>query len=152
MATYASLRSFLIDRIDETLDDDHVGVEHALRPASAAARTAVGAATSARGTGGGPGVYVQVRKLDGTVLCTSASPQFPRHEAPAPPQLPDDDRRARVAPAERRRPRRATSPCRRRAATSRYRVRASIEPRASDYLLIIATSLSDVDATLTACS
>ena len=34
---------------------------------------------------------------------------------------------------------------------TRYRVRASIEPRATSYVLLTAASLSDVDATLSVC-
>ena len=74
VATYASLRSFLIDRTDATLDAAHVGVEHALFGSRGRGRTAAGAAASTRSTAAAPGAYIQVRTLDGTVVASGVGP------------------------------------------------------------------------------
>ena len=68
-ATYTLLKSNLVDRVDKTLDDD----EHALH---------------GRDRGAPPGLFVQVRSLDGrTVYQTRDTPDFGENERPA-PQLP----------------------------------------------------------------
>jgi two-component system OmpR family sensor kinase len=129
VVTYSSLRSFLFDRVDSSLDDS----AHSLgSPGS----DDDGAAT--------PGVAVQVRSLDGaTVLTTLPTRPLPGHGAPS-PRLP-----ATIAPpthvSGRDRVRYLTVP-----GTSggeRYRVRASIEPGANA-MLVVATSLRDADSTL----
>ena len=128
VATYASLRSFLFDRTDSTLDAEHHG-SRTRRPRAPRSRSDdFGAAASPSR----PVVYVQVRTLD-------------RHRS-----LATSARRARFRARRRRRRRgcRRRSRCRRAdrrprpgaiarryftvPATSggdRYRVRASIEPR-----------------------
>jgi two-component system OmpR family sensor kinase len=132
VATYTSLRSFLLDRVDRTLDSEHQGAERA-------------------GPGefdghGTPTDYVQVRSQTGRVLFSSGVPHFPGTEAPSPPRLP-----ATIEiPAQRS----ASSPDRvtyftvpAESGGGRYRVRASIDPDSSN-VLVIATSLSGVDGTL----
>jgi two-component system OmpR family sensor kinase len=138
LATYASLRSFLLDRTDETLQESHFGIEHALEE---------GGCPESGGRplpGASPGDYVEVRGSDGTVLCRVQ--QVGRNDrTPSPPKLPEtidapaaagkglDTAAYFTVPAE--------------SGGGRYRVRASTEP-GSSATLIVATSLADVDATL----
>jgi two-component system OmpR family sensor kinase len=130
--TYTSLRSFLLDRVDKTLDADHQGAEHA------------GPGGFDRGGTGSD--FVQIRSSTGQVLFTSEVPHFPGTEAPSPPKLPAEI----SVPAEPS----GTGPDRvsyftvpSQSGDERYRVRASIDPHSSN-LLIIATTLSGVDSTL----
>jgi len=131
-STYTSLRSFLLDRVDKTLDSEHQGAEHA------------GAGDFGRGGTGSD--YVQIRSSAGTVLYSSGVPHFPGTEAPSPPDLP-----ATIAiPSHPS----GTSPDRvtyftvpAESGGGRYRVRASVDP-GSPNVLVIATSLSGVDGTL----
>ena len=130
VATYSSLRSFLLDRTDTTLDQTADALR---RP----------------GPGGGirsapPGTFVQVRSLGGdTVLATFAGETLPGARAPA-PDLP-----GRVAP-----PGGSGEPEAVRYFTvsgdkggARYRVRASIG-QGDRAMLLVATSLREVDSTL----
>ena len=136
IVTYASLKSSLVERVDRGLDDDHRSAEGFVLTGDY--RRSFGP--------GGPGVFVQVRSPNGQVLFTSEIPHFPGTEAPAPPKLPATIELPESSAAGS--PDRATFftvP-----ATSgdeRYRVRASLEPR-SNVMLILASSLSDVEATL----
>src|SRR5580765_5627729 len=87
--TYTSLRSFLLDRVDSTLQADHQG--------AARARPGFGVPPGRgdgdlRGPFGGPGGlgsdYVQFRAPNGkTVIYTSAVPHFYGTSAPAAPKL-----------------------------------------------------------------
>ena len=140
IATYASLRSFLFDRVDNSLDAAHPGVEAAV--------------FHGRGQGPGPGGggtvqgdCIQVRTLTQRVVNQTCVPQFAESEAaPAPrypatislPSEPNTDEGDRVAyltvPAV--------------SGGGRYRVRASIEARASNYILLLAAPLTSVDSTL----
>jgi two-component system OmpR family sensor kinase len=134
--TYASLRSFLLGRVDSTLQSEHQGAENA----------------SFRGRRGGPGqggafdAYVQIRSSGGAVLYDSGVPHFPGTTAPAPPRLPATivlpSTPAKGTPD---RVRYFTVPAT--SGTGHYRVRASIDP-GSTSTLIIATSLAGVDGTL----
>jgi two-component system, OmpR family, sensor kinase len=137
VATYASLRSFLLDRTDETLQESHFGIEHALEE---------GGCPESGGrplAGASPGDYVEVRGSDGTVLCrvqivgrndrTPSPPKLPETiDAPAAADRGPDTAAYFTVPAE--------------SGGGRYRVRASSE--GSNATLILATSLADVDATL----
>jgi two-component system OmpR family sensor kinase len=128
--TYASLRSSLISRVDSTLDADHHGAENA---------------SFGRGGARGPGPsdFVQIRSQSGRVLYSSGVPHFPGTEEPSPPKLPTtitglhaqgpDLVRYFTVSAEN--------------GGERYRVRASLD-NGSQNMLIIATSLGTVDATL----
>jgi two-component system, OmpR family, sensor kinase len=127
--TYTSLRSFLLDRVDSTLQAEHVGAERA--------------GQDDFGRGGTGSDYVEIRSSTGKVLFTSGVPHFPGTEAPSPPKLPKtitglrqegpDLVRYLTVPAQ--------------SGGERYRVRASIDGD-SQNMLIIATSLSGVDGTL----
>ncbi len=139
VATYAALRSFMLTRVDRTLDDDHRGAGRLVSRGDFEGSFGPG------GPGPGPGVYVQVRSSSGAILSTSEAPHFPGTEAPAPPRLPDEIEVPDSASVGGDRVVYFTVP-----ATSggdRYRVRASIEPGTS-VTMIIATSLSDTVGTL----
>jgi two-component system, OmpR family, sensor kinase len=132
VATYTSLHSFLIDRTDQALQESRRGYDHLDH----------GDCEDRKGGPGGPsrrgkaGDFVQVRTGDGDVACTSRQSGF--DTTASPPRLPavvaapDGPRYFTVSSED---------------GTSRYRVRASSEPR-SGATVIVATSLADVDATL----
>ncbi len=132
VATYASLRSFLIDRTDATLEQANPGIEHELEHSgcSGGRRPPPGVA---------PGDFVQVRTADGAVACSWQLTPL-GESAPSPPALPGtidsgDAGQASfftVSAGE---------------GGDRYRVRAATVP-GTDAMLITATSLADVDATL----
>ena len=125
VATYTSLRSFLLDRTDKTLS----GEQHAFeRPGRMPA-----------------GVYSELRADDGTTVLQPLSIELFRSQTtPSPPKLPQT---ISVAASANEGPDRAayfTVPAQ--SGGGRYRVRAAIEQGGG--MLIVATSLRDVDATL----
>ena len=127
VATYSSLQSFLLQRVDNTLEADHVGAEH----------------QDFEHGPGQPNEYVQIRSTNGQVLYSSGVPHFPGTRAPSGPRLP-----ATITGLHRRGPdlvRYFTVPAEK--GGGRYRVRASVDA-GSPNLLIIASSLGDVDSTL----
>jgi two-component system, OmpR family, sensor kinase len=137
IATYTSLRSFLLQRVDRQLDQDHGGFggpgQHGMPP----------------GFGPNPGgnAYFQIRSGNGsTVVFSSGVPHVPGTTAAAPPKLP-----ATItvpATSEHGSPERVhyfTVPAT--TGGGRWRVRASIDPGSSE-MVVVATSLSDVDGTL----
>jgi two-component system OmpR family sensor kinase len=129
IATYASLRSFLLDRVDRTLDREHHGpFEDSTHPFG-----------PDRGrSGGAPGDLVQLRSTDGTtVLVTRRTASFDGTTPPA-PKLP---RAIRVADGG------SSTFTVGSDGGPNYRVRAAIEP-GSPAMLIVASSLHDVDSTL----
>jgi two-component system OmpR family sensor kinase len=144
VATYASLRSFLYDRTDNTLDSEHVAVEQLL---TGHERGLGGPGGFGRGGPGrvAPGQFVQVRAANGaTILLTRRSPRFQDEQPPPPPNLPATiavPANAKNGEGERATYFTVSS------AGPRYRVRAAFEP-GSTAMLIVATSLHDVDSTL----
>jgi two-component system OmpR family sensor kinase len=139
VVTYTSLRSFLIQRVDSSMDASHHSVERAV----------FGGLRGPGGPDGGlaPGTCVELRTLAGEVVSARCNTRFPGDETPSPPRLPatislpaesnadDGDRIVRFdAPATE--------------GDGRYRIRAAIEPQQPDYVLIIAAPLNDVDSTL----
>jgi two-component system OmpR family sensor kinase len=145
-ATYTSLRSFLLDRVDSALEAGHTQVEHAELD---------GGASLGRGPGGGQGEqpgggppaqgidWYQVRTLSGSVvahgfLVGGGSP--PKITWPV--HIP-------ARPTNRANPERVTYFTVSSAnGSTTYRVRASIEPQEANRILLIATSLHDVYGTL----
>ena len=136
VATYASLRSFVFDRTDRSLEESHFGIERSVHEhgcSSDGDRPLEGAS---------PGDFVQVRSPGGEIQCSLQVPQFGT-EAASPPSLPatitisagDGSESVRYFTTDAR------------DGGQRYRVRASAE-QGSDSILVIATSLEDVDATL----
>jgi two-component system, OmpR family, sensor kinase len=135
--TYTSVRSFLLDRTDQSLEDSSRGVERVL----------LGGGCRAEGgrplPGTSPGDFVQLQSADREVLCSLQIADF---SAPAasPPQLPatialppgaDDPERASYFTVDARE------------GEGRYRVRAS-SALGTDATVVVATSLRDVEATL----
>jgi two-component system OmpR family sensor kinase len=137
VATYTSLRSFLVERTDTSLEESH-------RPIEAAVLDHGCPSDDHRPLpGSSPGDYVQVRTRSGEVVCTRQVTGF-SETAPSPPRLPA----AIDVPVAAEGPDRARYfTVQARDGGGRYRVRASIELR-NNALLIVATPLDDVDATL----
>ena len=148
--TYTSLRSFLISRTDDFLDTAHSSAESALHGPNGPDGGSAPQPSPDESPDIGqlkarvPGLFVQVRRADGTIVATGAAPQFPGTKKAPPPRLPKTisltsrqgaDRVGYFTVA-------ATG------GDSRYRVRASIDPGSNGYTLIVATSLSSVDSTL----
>jgi two-component system, OmpR family, sensor kinase len=138
VATYASLSSFLIQRTDQSLAAAQAGGgDH-------------GHGMSYGGCGRGdlpppgsrPGDLIQIRSLDGTVLCSNQTTPIDGSTL-SPPQLP-----ATIAAPSSGDPdgaRYFTTPAQ--DGSGRYRLRVSVEPGSST-MLVAATPLTDVDATL----
>jgi two-component system, OmpR family, sensor kinase len=147
VATYTSLRSFLLHRTDSTLEASHPNVENAaFGPPNGEPDNERHRGPGPAGVGG-PGIdYYQVRTLSGRVVESRVVPQLaeqttvPRPRLPATIALPTrrDSEGDRVAyftvPAV--------------SGNGRYRVRAAIERRAPDRILLIASSLRGVESTL----
>jgi two-component system OmpR family sensor kinase len=155
LATYSELRSFLITRTDSSLEAAHVAIEGAVfhdrgtnpghdgddkgapTPNDAPSLTALTAAA--------PGEYIALRRLDGTIVSGGSIPRFPGGERAPPPVLPAHiTLRAPNGRGESV----AYFTVKSTTGDGRYRVRASIEPQAKNYVLIVAQPLSDVDSTL----
>jgi len=145
VVTYSKLQSFLVDRTDASLDAAHQAVEGALlRPPGDdhhGGASGIDALTAAA-----PGDYVQLRRLDGTVVASGAVPQFSNTTRPPPPQLPATIEIPQSTEPGGDRVSRFDAPAT--TGDGRYRVRASIEARTPNYILVVATSLADVDGTL----
>jgi two-component system OmpR family sensor kinase len=144
VATYASLKSFLLDRTDSTLEASHPNVE----------AEAFGNGGDDRGGHGpgplganGPGIdYYQVRTLGGQILESHAVFQLSQTTTPPAPKLPATVKLPATPNAAGDRVTYFTVPAV--SGGGRYRVRASIEHQAKDRILLIASSLSGVDGTL----
>jgi two-component system, OmpR family, sensor kinase len=152
VATYSKLRSFLIARADSSLQAAHLSVEDALfhhrtGDASDDSDTEHGVRDSDLGslTGAAPGEYVALRRLDGTVVQVVSTPRFPGGKGASPPLLPS---RIVLPTAAHQGERVDYFTAAAKSGDGRYRVRASIEPQAKSYVLIVAQSLDDVDSTL----
>jgi len=148
VVTYTSLHSFLISRTDDLLDTAHTSAESALhgpggpggsRPQSSEHGPDIGQLKARV-----PGLFVQVRRANGTIVATGAAPQFPGTKKSQPPRLPKT-----IAITSHRGADRVTYfTAHATTGDGRYRVRASIDPDSNGYILIVATSLSSVDSTL----
>jgi two-component system, OmpR family, sensor kinase len=145
VATYKALESFLLDRVETTLDGVHPGVEQALFPRQ---RPGPGRGDDLRGLFTSiPGDCIEVRRLNQTVVGAACIPEFAQ-SAPAPgPKL----------PATVKLPATANTPDGDRVSFftvsalsggGSYRVRASVEPSAPNRILMIAAPLDDVHSTL----
>jgi two-component system OmpR family sensor kinase len=156
-ATYSELRSFLIARTDRSLDAAHFPIVGALfrsahgpqgdRSSGQGGASLPPPAGDTRGIGqilnAGPGDYVQLRRLDGGVVQTGQAPVFP---GGAPLPLPALPAQITLPAGSGDRVRYFTVGAK--SGGGRYRVRASIESQASNYILVIASPLNDVDSTL----
>jgi two-component system, OmpR family, sensor kinase len=149
--TYTSLHSFLISRTDDFLDTAHTSAESALhRPQNGGPGGGQPQPTPDNGPDIGrlkarvPGLFVQVRRANGTVVATGAAPQFSGTKQESPPRLPSTI----VLTSRRGADRVSYFTAAAADGEGRYRVRASIDPGSNGYTLIVATSLSSVDSTL----
>jgi two-component system OmpR family sensor kinase len=150
VATYTSLRSFLLDRVDRTLEAGHAQVE---RIAFGQGVGPPQGRNGGRGPGGPPqggagppaqGVdWYQVRTLEGQVLTGGFLVG-----GGSPPKLDSDIEKPTTSSGgpdpERVRYFTVSS----RDGSTRYRVRAAIEPQQPGRLFLTATSLHDVYSTL----
>ena len=127
VATYASLRSFLVERTDESLHDLARGAEHDLRHEC-------GGRDGRPLPGASPSDFFQLRSADGEILCTRQVAGLGDSQAPSPPALPA----AIAAPSS------FTAPAEE--GGDRYRVRAEFTHEGET--MVVATPLADVDATL----
>lgn len=133
-ATYSELHSFLLGRVDATLQQDHIQVENTLRQVPSCDGLQLL----------GPDVFAQLETADQShVICTVTPPRFGNREAPAPPRVP-----ARISLQASKedggeRLRYLTVP----AATGagQYRLRASLE---GNIVIVVGDSLHDVNSTL----
>ena len=149
--TYTSLDSYLLARTDSSLETAHVSAEAALHT-----RDGNGPNGGQSPSGGGrgpdigrltasvPGLYVEVRRTDGTVLVTGVTPQFSGAKQPPPPALPSTITLPRHTVGERVRYFTVASS----SGGGHWRARASIDPGNNGNVLIVATSLSGLDSTL----
>ena len=146
VATYTSQRSFLVGQVDNSLDDAHVAVEARLHGPGPQPGDGEGDQTQDLGrlTSAVPGLYMQIRRADGSVIVGGEAPQFLGGTSRPKPRLPKtitfshrqgDDRVAYFTAH-------AVS------GDDRWRVRASIDPGGGGNVLIVASSLHGVDSTL----
>ena len=149
VATYTSLRSFLLDRVDRSLEAGHVQVEHSAFGGDSGQHHGGGRGGPGNGPGGdfGPpaqGIdWFQVRTLSGQVvqgdfLVGGGSPPKLDDELGIPSEATSASDPERVAYFTVSSTSGSTS----------YRVRASIEPQQPDRILLLASSLDDVYSTL----
>jgi two-component system, OmpR family, sensor kinase len=141
VATYASLRSFLLDRTDSTLESSHPIVEGNLfgRP-----RDEQGGGPAGRGA---PGVdYIEARTLTGHIIESGPAYEFGEETTPPPPKLPAKLDLPKSVDSEGDRVRYFTVSAQ--SGDLDYRVRAAIERRFPNRILLMATSLSGVESTL----
>jgi two-component system, OmpR family, sensor kinase len=144
VATYTSLRSFLVNRTDNTLQSAHPIVERNVF--GSRGRGGPGPGSDPAGAGA-PGVdYVQVRSLSGRVLEEGPVFEFGEEKPPPPPQLPATVTLPKFSDSEGERVTYFTVPAQ--SGSERYRVRASIERQETNRILLIASSLSGVDGTM----
>jgi two-component system OmpR family sensor kinase len=155
VATYSSLRSFLVDRTDSSLDQAHHSVEFALGDGGPPGDRNDGDGGPPQHGYGGPelgsltaavrGDYVQVRRADGSVLLGGSAAQFRGGSPPSPPRLPATLRLSQTAGSAGEHVAYFTAPAT--TGGGRYRVRAWTDA-ASPYTLLLAAPLSSVDSTL----
>jgi two-component system OmpR family sensor kinase len=151
VATYTSLSSFLISRTDGSLDAAHVSIESAFHgpnddPGSGSRPDGGGAGSIDidRLKAAAPGDYVQLRRVNGSIVGSGQAAQFSGVEEAPPPRLPAAIKLTSSQGADRV----AYFTVSATTGGSRYRVRASSDPESKGYVLLVAQSLSGVDSTL----
>jgi two-component system OmpR family sensor kinase len=155
VVTYSELQSFLIRRTDSSLNAAHQAVEAVLLRPQGGPTNGHGGDDHGPGGGPGPGLdaltaaapgdYIQLRRLNGTVVASGVVPRFSNAKQPPLPRLPTT---IDLPPATGHGDRVKFLTVGAMKGGGRYRVRASIEPQAQNYVLIVAAPLSDVDSTL----
>ena len=143
VATYASLSSFLVDRTDSSLDQAHNSAEQVIPAASHEEGRAPGPQGDNQFSVGAD--YVQVRRLDGTIVTSVAPHRSPGDAAVPKPEL---QKTIQLAPATDGQDSVRYFTVQAVSGGERYRVRAAIEGDATNYVLLVAASLHDVDSTL----
>jgi two-component system OmpR family sensor kinase len=138
IATYTSLRSFLINRTDKTLSATHSSIERSVLGDNGADDNGPRARVN-------PGDYVEVRSLGGTVRYRLSAPRYPEETLASPPKLPATFSFPKASNEGPDRVSYLTVPAQ--DGSLRYRVRAAIEGDTNS-ILIIGTSLAGVDGTL----
>jgi two-component system OmpR family sensor kinase len=153
VVTYSKLQSFLIKRTDTSLNAAHQALGAVLLHPTDDHGAGSGPGhdgSDAPGidvlTAAAPGDYIQLRRLNGKIVSSGVVPQFSNAPRPPPPRLPTTISLSAASPAGGDRISFLTVPATEGGGS--YRVRASIEPQAPSYILIIAASLDDVDSTL----
>jgi two-component system OmpR family sensor kinase len=153
VVTYSKLQSFLIKRTDTSLNAAHQALGAVLLHPTDDHGAGSGPGhdgSDAPGidvlTAAAPGDYIQLRRLNGKIVSSGVVPQFSNAPRPPPPRLPTTISLSAASPAGGDRISFLTVPATEGGGS--YRVRASIEPQAPNYILIIAASLDDVDSTL----
>jgi two-component system OmpR family sensor kinase len=134
IATYKSQESFLFQQTDHTLQNEHQFAHGGSGPDGQGARNLP------------PGVYVEVRTLATGRIVLKNQGFFPGSKPVSPPRLPATIRLSPPTQGERDKVSYFTAPASQ--GGGRYRVRASIEVQNPGQLLVVATTLHDVDATL----
>ena len=144
LATYTSLRSFLIDRTDASLQAAHQEVEADLLGTGPEAPSDTGSLQNL--TRSLPGLYIETRNSAGKTTFSGQVAEFANTETPpSAPRLPKSISLRPPSPGQPDRVSYFTVGSAK--GDVRYRVRASVDP-GSTSLLILATSLSGVDGTL----
>jgi two-component system, OmpR family, sensor kinase len=145
VATYGALKSFLLDRVESTLNSVHPGIEGALFP-----RPGQGP-----GPGGDfrslfnaiPGDCIEVRRLNQTITGAACVPKFGHSTAAPGPKLPATiTLPPKASTPEGDRVKFFTAPSL--SGGGSYRVRASIEASVPNRILLIAAPLDEVNSTL----
>jgi two-component system OmpR family sensor kinase len=136
VATYRALQSFLVDRVDSTLQQDHVAVEQVLSQTGSC--DALGHVS--------PTLFVRVANATQTrVLCTQVPHAFGGQEAPKPPRVPSSIALTKSVETGGRPEhlRYLTVPAVE--GGGQYRLRASLE---GNVVIVVGESLHDVNSTL----
>jgi two-component system OmpR family sensor kinase len=148
VATYTALKSFLFDRIDNTLNSVHPGVENALFPGRGPG--------PGPGGGGGhipdlftsiPGDCIAIRRLNQSTISSGCIPPFGTSVSPPGPSYPATIR-ITSKPSRDNGDRIAFFTTKAVSGGGSYRVRASIEGSVPNRILLIAAALKDVTSTL----
>jgi two-component system OmpR family sensor kinase len=147
IATYGALKSFLLDRVESTLNSVHPGIEGALFP-SQGQGPGPGPGGDFRGLFNSiPGDCIEVRRLNQAIIGAACVPEFGQASAAPGPKLP-----AKITlPATPTSPRGDrvtffTVPAL--SGGGSYRVRASIEANVPNRILVIAAPLNELNSTL----
>jgi two-component system OmpR family sensor kinase len=141
IATYSSLRSFLVDQTDASLDDAHRAVEFQIG--------GPGPFPGRGGPGGDRAIHgycVLIRRADGGVVRNDCATQFQGEAAPAAPAYPQDVSLPASTNEGGDRVRYLTVGAQH--GRGRYRVRAWSDAAAPGFLFFLAAPLKTVDSTL----
>jgi two-component system OmpR family sensor kinase len=145
-ATYTQLRSFLLQRVDNSLTASHPGVETAAFPPQVGNEPGGDRDIGGR-LGSLGGECVEVRSLSGVVVKHACVPEFGSTVKPPTPAYPKTVSLPRK-PATSEGDRVRFLDVHAVTGDTEYRVRASIERDQPGYVLFIAAPLSGVDSTL----